>query len=69
MKKRGMLMTGIGVVKNEGFFKLWHGISSALIRHCVYSGMRVMVYKFFKTELNKYSPHGDHFPLWQSLIC
>jgi solute carrier family 25 uncoupling protein 27 len=40
LQPRGMLMTGMGIVREEGFFRLWHGMSPAIYRHVVYSGVR-----------------------------
>lgn len=63
-----MFKTGLGIVKEEGLFKLWHGIQSAIFRHAIYSGVRVMLYKKFKDEFSKRNK-TDIFPLWQSLTC
>lgn len=34
--RRGMLATAFGVVKEEGPFKLWYGMSSIIYRHTIY---------------------------------
>lgn len=31
-----MVATAVGIAREEGFFKLWQGISPALYRHVVY---------------------------------
>lgn len=41
---RGMLATAMGIVREEGALKLWQGVTPALYRHVVYSGVRIAVY-------------------------
>lgn len=40
LQKRGMAGMGVGIVREEGVFRLWHGMSPAIYRHLVYSGVR-----------------------------
>lgn len=38
MTRQGMFGTASGIVRHEGFFKLWQGVSPAILRHVIYSG-------------------------------
>lgn len=51
LQKRGMLTTGYGIIKEEGFFRLWHGMSPAIYRHLVYSGVRMTTYEYIRDEV------------------
>lgn len=31
---RGMVRTALGIVQEEGFLKLWQGVTPAIYRHC-----------------------------------
>lgn len=48
-----MLATAMGIVKEEGFFKLFQGLSPALYRHLVYSGVRIGTYDFLRKKFIK----------------
>jgi len=49
--KRGMMRTGMGIVQEEGFFRLWQGMSPAIYRHVVYSGVRMTFYEFIRDDV------------------
>ncbi|XP_055600629.1 mitochondrial uncoupling protein 4-like [Uranotaenia lowii] len=64
-KYRGMLATAGGIIREEGILKLWQGITPALYRHCVYSGVRIVAYDAMRTKLR-----GDkELTLWQSAVA
>lgn len=65
--KRGMLKIMHGVVTEEGFFKLWQGISPALYRQIIYSGSRMIIYEALRDHVFKKNDDGT-FPLWKSVI-
>ena len=46
-----MLTTGFGIIREEGFFRLWQGMSPAIYRHIVYSGVRMTTYEFIRDEV------------------
>lgn len=59
---RGLLATGIGIVKEEGFPRLYRGLTPACLRHCVYSGIRVGAYEFLREHVFlKVWPLLSHF--------
>ncbi|XP_072107575.1 mitochondrial uncoupling protein 4 isoform X3 [Mobula birostris] len=59
---RGMIRTAIGIVKEEGLFKLWQGVTPAIYRHIVYSGVRMVAYEQLRDSLLKKNDDG-YFPL------
>lgn len=66
---RGMLRTGIGIIREEGFFKLWQGIPAQFVRHSIYSGSRMAVYKFLRDKVFTPNPNDNYLPLWKSALC
>lgn len=38
-------------MREEGFFKLWHGMSPAIYRHLVYSGVRMTFYEYIRDDI------------------
>ncbi|XP_050083039.1 mitochondrial uncoupling protein 4-like isoform X1 [Anopheles aquasalis] len=66
IKYRGMLATANGIIREEGALKLWQGITPALYRHLVYSGVRIVTYDAIRKKLRN---GKDHFALWQSALA
>lgn len=64
---RGMVKTAIGIVKEEGVFKLWQGVTPAIYRHIVYSGVRMVAYEQLRDSLLKRNADG-YFPLWKAVL-
>lgn len=58
----------MGIIKEEGFFKLWHGIPAQFLRHSIYSGTRIIAYQMLRDDVFKKKPN-EIFPLWKSAIC
>uniref|UniRef100_A0A7M5ECL1 Mitochondrial uncoupling protein n=2 Tax=Anopheles funestus TaxID=62324 RepID=A0A7M5ECL1_ANOFN len=65
LKYRGMFATATGIIREEGALKLWQGITPALYRHLVYSGVRIVTYDALRKKLRN---GKDHFSLWQSAL-
>ncbi|KAJ1149177.1 hypothetical protein NDU88_001994 [Pleurodeles waltl] len=64
---RGMIRTAVGIVEEEGLFKLWQGAMPAVCRHIVYSGVRMVAYEHLRdSALGK--AEDDSFPLWKSVF-
>ncbi|KAL1130632.1 hypothetical protein AAG570_011874 [Ranatra chinensis] len=63
-----MVKTAIGIVNEEGVFKLWQGITPAIYRHIVYSGIRFVTYEQLRENVLKKNDDGS-FPLWKSAIA
>ncbi|CAH1391138.1 unnamed protein product [Nezara viridula] len=64
---RGMVKTALGIVHEEGFLKLWQGITPAVYRHVVYSGIRIVTYEYLRQNVLKKNDDGS-FPIWKSAI-
>ncbi|KAK6624335.1 hypothetical protein RUM44_011194 [Polyplax serrata] len=54
-----------GVIKEEGVLKLWTGITPALYRHVIYSGVRIVTYETLRDKFLQDDPNFE-FPLWKS---
>ncbi|KAG8182796.1 hypothetical protein JTE90_009109 [Oedothorax gibbosus] len=68
VKAKGMLHTAVGIVQEEGLFKLWQGVTPAIYRHLVYSGCRMTFYEVFREKLLRTKSDGAP-PLWKSITC
>jgi len=55
------------VVRFEGVFALWNGLSPALLRQSVYGSMRYGLYGPFKKLLGV--REGDYVPLWKKVAA
>ncbi|XP_060225673.1 mitochondrial uncoupling protein 4 isoform X4 [Meriones unguiculatus] len=64
---RGMVRTALGIVQEEGFLKLWQGVTPAIYRHVVYSGGRMVTYEHLREAVFGKS-EDKHYPLWKSVI-
>uniref|UniRef100_A0A8D1HWQ5 Solute carrier family 25 member 27 n=1 Tax=Sus scrofa TaxID=9823 RepID=A0A8D1HWQ5_PIG len=64
---RGMVRTALGIVQEEGFLKLWQGVTPAIYRHIVYSGGRMVTYEHLR-EVVFGKGEDKHYPLWKSVI-
>nr|XP_008540299.1 PREDICTED: mitochondrial uncoupling protein 4 isoform X4 [Equus przewalskii] len=64
---RGMVRTALGIVQEEGFRKLWQGVTPAIYRHIVYSGGRMVTYEHLR-EVVFGKTEDKHYPLWKSVI-
>lgn len=66
VKYRGMLATATGIIREEGALQLWRGITPALYRHLVYSGVRIVTYDGLRKKLRN---GKETFSLWQSALA
>ncbi|XP_039289697.1 mitochondrial uncoupling protein 4 isoform X4 [Nilaparvata lugens] len=64
---RGMLGTAVGIAREEGARKLWRGVTPAIYRHLIYSGIRIVFYENMRDKLLKKERDGT-FPIWKSAI-
>ena len=65
--KRGMIRVAIGVVKEEGCLKLWQGLSPAIYRHLIYTGVRMGVYEHMRNYVLIRNKDGSVAP-WKAII-
>ena len=68
---RGAVRTLLGIVQEEGLRKLWKGVSPAVGRHVIYSGVRMGTYEKMRAHFKKGSSSGgsNSFPLYVSAAC
>ncbi|XP_046462018.1 mitochondrial uncoupling protein 4-like [Daphnia pulex] len=64
---RGMLKTAVGIVKEEGLIRLWQGITPAIYRHAIYTGVRFGAYEKMRENVFKKNPDGS-YSLWKAAI-
>nr|XP_006815881.1 PREDICTED: mitochondrial uncoupling protein 4-like [Saccoglossus kowalevskii] len=55
-------------MQEEGFFKLWQGLTPAFYRHIVYTGGRMGSYEYIRENILGKKEDGS-FPLWKAVIC
>jgi len=65
LQKRGMLRIAAGVAKEEGLLKLWQGLSPALCRHYIYTGVRMGVYEQIRENVFGRNADGT-FSTWKA---
>merc|ERR1719376_153214 len=57
-----------GVIRNEGFFTLYRGLSAGLLRQATYTTARLGIFKTITEEAKKMN-EGKPLPLWQKAVC
>ena len=55
-KKKGLVGICREVIKNEGFTKLYFGMSPAIYRHVVYTGFRMTAYQHVRAKMTNKPP-------------
>jgi len=71
-RKRGLFRTAVGICKEEGFFKLWQGVTPGVFRHVIYTGIRISCYDKLRQLVAGRSPHhGDQqqLHLHHRIVC
>ncbi|XP_018645037.1 mitochondrial uncoupling protein, putative [Schistosoma mansoni] len=56
----GVIKICSSVIRNEGLFKLWQGLSPALFRHIIYTGARMPIYEIIRQDIF-HLPPASHF--------
>eukprot|EP01117_Protostelium_nocturnum_P011151 TRINITY_DN4049_c0_g4_i1.p1 TRINITY_DN4049_c0_g4~~TRINITY_DN4049_c0_g4_i1.p1 ORF type:complete len:305 (+),score=81.31 TRINITY_DN4049_c0_g4_i1:205-1119(+) len=65
---KGMIHCGVSIVKNEGLISLYKGIKPALLRQCVYSGIRIGTYQSIKSYLAG-ETNANNLSLWKKILA
>lgn len=65
---RGMVQTALGIVREEGPLQLFYGLSPAVLRHIVYSGVRMGAYEHIRENVLGRDASGG-FPLWKAVLA
>ncbi|XP_037094450.1 mitochondrial uncoupling protein 4-like [Pollicipes pollicipes] len=63
---RGFLRTAGGVVREEGVLRLWQGVTPAIYRHLIYSGVRMNGYEWLRDRVSR---PGQPLPVWQAALA
>lgn len=63
-----MVDTAMGIAREEGFMKLWQGVTPALYRHLVYSGVRIVTYDRLRQQFI-HNSDGQSMSLMKSALC
>ena len=58
---RGFVRTAAGVVREEGARRLWQGVTPAIYRHLIYSGVRMNGYEWLRDRL---AAPARPLPVW-----
>jgi len=56
------------IIKNEGFFTLYRGLSAGLLRQATYTTARLGIFRVI-TDKAKEMNKGQTLPLWQKAVC
>lgn len=60
---RGMVKTTLSLISEEGFFKLWQGLTPMIYRHSIYSGLRLITYEHLR-EMILSGKEEKYLPFW-----
>lgn len=61
-----MIATAGGIIREEGLLKLFQGLSPALYRHVVYSGVRIGTYDYLR---KRFTDENNELALWKSAVA
>jgi len=65
--KPTMFQMGKNVLNQDGFFKLYAGLSASLLRQAVYGTARIGLHRFFSQEMEIH--FGGTMPFWGKAFC
>lgn len=68
VRYRGMFGTAIGIVREEGVLMLWRGMPPALIRHAIYTGIRMNAYEEVRNTMTR-EDKINGFPLHKKVVA
>ncbi|KAH8377798.1 hypothetical protein KR093_007174, partial [Drosophila rubida] len=51
-KYRGMVATAVGIIREEGIHKLYGGLSAMVLRHSIFTGLKMYLYDTFRDRLS-----------------
>lgn len=67
-ERQGMLKTALGIIRNEGLSSIVRGLSPALYRHVIYSGIRMALYEKLRDDIFGREPDGS-YPVHKVCSC
>lgn len=68
-RKLGFFRWTTKIVTEEGMSSLWQGVSAAVFRHYIYTGVRIITYESMRENLFGHTPGKGSFPLWESMCA
>lgn len=69
-KYRGMIATGLGVIREEGLFHLYSGISAMVLRHSIFTGLKMSLYDHLRQRLKVVDKDGkESLPFFRGAFC
>lgn len=69
-KYRGLIATGLGVIKEEGLFHLYSGMSAMVFRHSIFTGLKMSLYDYLRQKLKVVDSSGNEsLPLLRGAVC
>ncbi|KAH8263516.1 hypothetical protein KR044_010035, partial [Drosophila immigrans] len=69
-KYRGMVATAIGIIREEGILKLYGGISAMVLRHSVFTGLKMYLYDSLRSALVIIDKDGKpQLPFLRGALC
>ncbi|XP_030383833.1 mitochondrial uncoupling protein 4C-like [Scaptodrosophila lebanonensis] len=59
-KYRGLFGTAMGVIREEGFLKLYGGFSAVVVRHFFIAGVKLCSYDYLRMKFSTVNAEGKH---------
>ncbi|XP_062121374.1 LOW QUALITY PROTEIN: mitochondrial uncoupling protein 4-like [Drosophila sulfurigaster albostrigata] len=70
VKYRGMVATAIGIIREEGIHKLYGGISAMVLRHSIFTGLKMYLYDTLRNKLTVIDKDGKaSLPFLRGALC
>lgn len=70
VKYRGMFKTALGIIREEGFLKLYGGMSAMAVRHATFSGYKMYFYDTLREKFSYVDENGKyHWSFARSCLC
>lgn len=70
VKYRGMFKTAMGIIREEGFFKLYNGMSAMALRHATFSGYKMYFYDTLRERFSYVDENGKYqWSFARSCLC
>uniref|UniRef100_A0A914V1L4 Mitochondrial uncoupling protein 4 n=1 Tax=Plectus sambesii TaxID=2011161 RepID=A0A914V1L4_9BILA len=66
--RHGMFRIAVGIARDEGVLRLWQGVTPAIYRHFVYTGVRMAAYEHLRENVFHRNEDGT-FAFWKSIVC
>lgn len=67
---RGLLATGLGVIREEGLLHLYSGMSAMVFRHSIFTGLKMSLYDYLRQKLKVVDSNGNEsLPFARGAVC